>query len=274
MTTRLKFTEKDFLAAVLDSRYDTLVVGVENKDRVIKKIESVFGKDAYAETEEGLFIKGNDSFFKDRYSAGDLSRIMNALVGEGGCEWDRAQTHESIRINAVEEAYELVDAINARDLENMEEETGDLLLQAVFHANIARRNGEFTLDDVLTRLCAKLVHRHTHIFGDKKASSPEEALKRWEEAKALEKKESTLADKIKRVPDNFPSLLRSQKILKKLYSGGLENDAPELSAASLIVAIAGAIKNGADIEVDVLKELDEVVDEFMSGKIKRISEHK
>ena len=273
LDTLVRFTEKDFLVAVVDSRFDTLVTDVTDEEAVLRKINAVFGPGEYSVAGGSVLARGGDGFFKERYSVGDLAHIMNALVDEGGCEWDRAQTHESIRINAVEEAYELADAINSGDLKNLEEETGDLLLQAVFHANIAERAGEFTLDDVVTRLCAKLVYRHTHIFGEDKAATPEEALKRWEDAKAREKHENSLKDKLDRVPKNYPALLRTQKVLKKLFADGLENDAAVTDPAGLAVTIAGALKNGSDLEVDVLRELDAVTEEYVSGTIKKISDH-
>ncbi|MDE5616547.1 MAG: hypothetical protein K2I78_02015 [Clostridia bacterium] len=143
---------------------------------------------------------------KKRFNFFDLYEIMKILRGDGGCQWDRAQTHASIRENAVEEAYELVEAINNDDLDNMIEECGDLMLQSVFHCAIAEDGGEFDLEDVLSGICRKLIDRHTHIFGDVVANTPEEALKAWDAAKAKEKKYVSVSDKIDKIANSLPAL--------------------------------------------------------------------
>lgn len=124
---------------------------------------------------------------KTRYNFADLIKIMSILRGENGCMWDKEQTHESIRKNLIEEANELVEAINNDDIDNIIEECGDVLLQSIFHAKIAEDSGEFELSDVLSTLGTKLVSRHTHIFGDDKAESSEQALEFWRAAKLKEK---------------------------------------------------------------------------------------
>ena len=101
----------------------------------------------------------------ERYSFQDLNRIMALLRQPGGCPWDREQTHESIRRNMLEEAYEAVEAIDEKDPGHLKEELGDVLLQVVFHARMAEEEGLFTLDDVVDGICKKLVFRHPHVFG-------------------------------------------------------------------------------------------------------------
>ena len=149
---------------------------------------------------EYLRFGGKRLTARRRFDFSDLVEIMMALRAEGGCEWDRAQTHESIRINLIEEAYELVDAIDKGSREMMLEEAGDVLLQAVFHTQIALDNGEFGYSDMLTALCRKLLDRHTHIFGSNHAENAEQALGFWTEAKKKEKKYSSDADAMSRVP--------------------------------------------------------------------------
>jgi tetrapyrrole methylase family protein/MazG family protein len=149
-----------------------------------------------------------------RFGFYDLVEIMRTLRAENGCEWDRAQTHESIRINLIEEAYELVEAIDCNDPAMMLEETGDVLMQAVFHTEIAKENGEFGFSDMITALCRKLIDRHTHIFGENHASNADEALVFWNEAKKKEKKYKSGADAMDRVPKNLPALLYAEKIQK------------------------------------------------------------
>ena len=108
-----------------------------------------------------------------------LCEIMDTLLGENGCPWDRVQTHASLAQNMLEEAREAVEAINRGDMDNLKEELGDVLLQVVFHGKIAEKNGDFTMDDIMDVLCAKLVERHTHVFGGDEAATPEEALSIW-----------------------------------------------------------------------------------------------
>lgn len=183
-----------------------------------------------------LFIDAQEGFVKKKYGFGDLLRIMEKLTAQDGCSWDKAQTHESIRVNMIEEAYEAVDAIDAGDLAAMEEELGDVILQAVFHCNMAHRLGEFETADVLTGLCRKLVGRHTHIFGNDKAQNADEALGFWEQAKSAEKHYVSTADQLNRLPEGFPALLAAQKTYKKLKKAGVAADLPAPSQTEIDAA--------------------------------------
>ena len=118
----------------------------------------------------------------------ELLRVMDTLMGPQGCPWDRAQTHESLRDNMLEEAQEAVEAIDQRDMASLREELGDVLLQVVFHGILAQQAGHFTLQEVADGLVEKLVRRHSHVFGDHTAATPEEALRIWEANKAAEKR--------------------------------------------------------------------------------------
>ncbi|MCL2199883.1 MAG: nucleotide pyrophosphohydrolase [Defluviitaleaceae bacterium] len=109
----------------------------------------------------------------------ELLSIMDTLLGEGGCPWDREQTHFSILPNMMEECGEAVEAIKSGDIEAMREELGDVLLQVVFHAKIAEKAGHFNFDDIVATLSKKLVDRHTHVFGADKAETGEDAMKLW-----------------------------------------------------------------------------------------------
>jgi nucleoside triphosphate diphosphatase len=115
--------------------------------------------------------------------------IMVRLRGEGGCPWDREQTFDSIKPYTLEETYEVLEAIDKRDWEELPGELGDLLLQVLFYAQLAKDEARFSIDDVLDRLSAKLVNRHPHVFGDVKAKTSSEVLRNWEALKAQEKKE-------------------------------------------------------------------------------------
>ncbi len=195
-------------------------------------------------TGAALFIRGEDDVMeKSRYSFADLARVMTRLTADDGCPWDKAQTHESIRINLLEEAYEAADAIDKRDAENLREELGDVLLQAVFHCNIAERTGEFTFNDVVSELTAKLVTRHTHIFGENKAADADSALGFWEQAKAKEKSYNSLAGQLDRLPDSFPSLLTAAKAYKKSVKAGAD-----LSADKIAGKLSGLLSSGVTAE--------------------------
>ena len=136
---------------------------------------------------------------------------MDKLLSESGCPWDREQTHQSLRENMLEEAYEAVDAINNNDMESLVEELGDVLLQVVFHAKIAEMANTFTMDDIISAISNKLINRHTHIFGNEKATSAAEALRIWESNK---KKSDNPSQAIASVPKAFPALVRAAKVIK------------------------------------------------------------
>ncbi len=159
-----------------------------------------------------------------RFDFSDFVQIMKRLRADDGCEWDRAQTHDSIRINLIEEAYELLEAIDAKDSDMMKEECGDVLMQAIFHTEISEAEGSFDYGDMLTTLCRKLIDRHTHIFGTNHADTPEEALAFWNEAKKKEKKYSSYADSMDKVPKNLPSLLYAEKLQKRAKKSGFDWD--------------------------------------------------
>lgn len=227
-----------------------------------------------------LYVAAQSGFYKQKYTFGDLCRIMDRLVAPDGCPWDKAQTHESIRVNLIEEAYEAVDAIDGGDIDAMTEEIGDVLLQAVFHCNMGRRFGEFELSDVLGTLCGKLVNRHTHIFGENTAANADEALGYWEAAKSEEKSYVSTADKLNRLPQNFPSLLAAEKIYKKLAkvnAGGFDEleksaetapNSEEKYAKKLFVLAAKMAEENFDAEVSLNKFLAKIKENFEKAEQK------
>ena len=180
-----------------------------------------------------LLFPAEDFLKKQRFGFYDLIYIIHRLRDKDGCEWDKVQTHESIRSNAVEEAYELVDAINNKDLENMREETGDVLLQGAFHAVIAEGNGEYDVSDVVTELCKKLIFRHPHVFGTVKANNAEEALAAWEKAKMAEKKQKNVTEKMTHVAETLPQSMRAAKVQKYAASVGFDFASAEDSAGKV-----------------------------------------
>lgn len=159
--------------------------------------------------------KVNKILSKTKYNFEDLCLIMEILRGEGGCPWDTEQTHESIRKNFIEETYEVIEAIDNKDSDLLREELGDVLLQVVFHTQMEKEVGNFDIDDVSNDVCAKLVHRHPHIFGNVSADTAEEVLSNWEAIKNIEKSRETMYDKLISVPPMTPSLMRASKVAKK-----------------------------------------------------------
>ena len=159
---------------------------------------------------------------KPRYAMEDLIRIMEALRSPEGCPWDRVQTHQSIRANMLEEAYEAADAIDRADMDNLKEELGDVLLQVVFHARMAQEAGEFTFDDVVDGVCQKLVFRHPHVFGAVDAGDPEGALAAWDAQKRQEKGQKTTGDALDSVARALPALVRAAKLQDKARKAGFD----------------------------------------------------
>lgn len=168
----------------------------------------------------GVVVPEQPLLTKKRFGFEDVVAILKRLRAPDGCPWDRVQTHESIRINAIEEAYELVDAIDQKDPDRMCEEAGDVLMQSLFHTLIEEEKGNFTVADMLTELCTKLITRHTHVFGEDRAATADGALSVWEKNKMTEKRQHTYSDAVNDVPPCFPALLRAQKIAKRTEKGG------------------------------------------------------
>lgn len=173
-----------------------------------------------------------------------LIGIMKTLRSENGCPWDREQTYKSLKRYFIEETYEYLEVVDLEDKERMCEELGDVLLQVVFHAEIASENGDFNIEDVINGICNKLIHRHPHVFGDVKAENSGEVLKNWEEIK---KKEKGLADQtsvLQDVPSNLPALMRSYKVQQKAAQVGFDWD------------------NTSDVFAKIREEIDELEAEY------------
>ncbi len=139
----------------------------------------------------------------------DLVRVVARLRAPDGCPWDRAQSHRSLRRHLLDETYELLDAIEDGDPVRLREELGDLLLQAVFHAQMAADEGDFDVDDVAEVTVEKLIRRHPHVFADVEADTPEQVYANWERIKAAEGEERPVDAEM---PGSLPSLLAAQKV--------------------------------------------------------------
>lgn len=150
-----------------------------------------------------------------------LRAIMHRLRAPGGCPWDAEQTHESLVSNLLEEAYEVVAAIRSEDGENLQEELGDLLLQVVFHSELAEEGGRFDLDEVARGICEKLVRRHPHVYGESAAGDSGAVLKQWEEIKRAEKGDDE-KPYLHGVGAGLPATLRGFKLQKKAAKVGFD----------------------------------------------------
>jgi tetrapyrrole methylase family protein / MazG family protein len=171
----------------------------------------------------------------------DLVKVMARLRGPGGCPWDREQTHETLARHLLEEAHELLEAIDVGDADAIRDELGDLLLQVVFHAQISSDEGRWDVDDVARRLVEKLVHRHPHVFGDVEVSGSDEVLTNWEQLKAEEAGgRSGVEDEI---PETLPALARAAKVQRRAAGWGVEWASKEAAVAALreeVAALSGA----------------------------------
>ncbi len=163
----------------------------------------------------------------------DLLKVMAKLRSPTGCPWDREQSHLTLRRHAIEEVYELIDAIEARDDIEMAEELGDILLQVVFHCQLARERGAFDFEKVTRHLVDKLIRRHPHVFGTTKVKNVDEVWANWEKIKKAEKHGTKHArhSALDGVPKHLPALLRAEKLLKKARKAKLVADGRKTNRA-------------------------------------------
>lgn len=151
-----------------------------------------------------------------------LVEIMDTLRGENGCPWDREQGHRSLMPYVIEEAYEVVEAIEEDDMEKLCEELGDLMLQIVFQARIAKEEGNFTIADVLNSINNKLIRRHPHIFGDVSVKNSAEVVKNWEEIKLKEKGVTRRSSLLDGIPFSMPALLHARRLQQRAAEVGFD----------------------------------------------------
>ncbi len=157
-----------------------------------------------------------------------LLKIMETLRSPTGCVWDREQDHDSLKKNLIEESYEVVEAIEEKNLVNLKEELGDLLLQVVFHSQIGDENGDFDINDVLKSIISKLVRRHPHVFKGQKVKNSKEVLSNWEAIKKKERREKKIADSIfSNIPKILPALHYAFEIQRRAARLGFDWNNPE-----------------------------------------------
>ena len=203
----------------------------------------------------------NEMKSKTRFNADDLRKIMVILRSPEGCPWDRVQTHKSIRQDLLEEAYETAEAIDCESDEMLCEELGDVLLQVMFHSRIAEEEGRFTVDDVYTGVCKKMIERHPHIFGDVKVDSVDDVLTNWDAIKQNSKKRDTLNEQLEGVCKALPALMLASKYVSKCLKNGIEVSGSDISDVNeesvgdmLFDIVVAAKKNGVDPELALQKK--------------------
>lgn len=194
-----------------------------------------------------LLIERRGLTQKTRFSLEDLLEILKILRSDNGCEWDRAQTRESIANNLIEECYELYDAILSGDASAITEECGDVLLQVAFHILFGEEAHEYNRSDVISGICEKLITRHTHVFGADKAANGEAALALWERNKQKEKGFCTAGEYLQSVPKSFPGCMRAQKLQKRAAKYGFDFENAEQiydKIAEEAQEVKGSLSNG------------------------------
>ncbi len=162
----------------------------------------------------------------ERYDFHHLEEIVSRLRAPGGCPWDREQTHRSMKADLIEEAWEVLDAIDSDDPYRLADELGDLLLHVAMHACIGEEHGDFDARDVLFAVCNKMITRHPHVFADAEANTSEEVLRAWDKIKMGEKSLGTVTEAMRDIPRSYPALMRAAKVQKKARNVGFDWDDP------------------------------------------------
>lgn len=190
-----------------------------------------------------------------------LRGVIHILRGEKGCPWDREQTHETLKRCLVEETYEVIEAIDNKDHDNLEEELGDVLLQVVMHAEIGSESGEFDLKTIANRVADKMIRRHPHVFAEKtyknqskQAETIDNVLERWENVKRNEHGAKSQTDSMKSIPKALPALLRSDKVQKKAADVGFDWDTVEEAFAKVKEETAELLEIYDGCDRDHIKE--------------------
>ena len=184
----------------------------------------------------------------------DLIQVMHTLRDENGCSWDREQTHETLKKYLIEECYEVLEAIEEKDDDKIIEELGDVLLQVIFHAQIAKEEGYFNINDVIKSITNKMINRHPHIFKNPESKNSKQVLDSWENIKVKEKGFDNYTDTLKHVPKNLPGLMRADKVQQKAARVGFDWDTVEPAMEK------------------VLEELQEVKDVYKENNRAKIQE--
>lgn len=196
---------------------------------------------------------------KEKYDINDLLEITRILRSENGCPWDREQDHKSIRMDLLEETYEVMEAIDCDDAAMLREELGDLLFQSVFHCQIEAERGRFDFNDVCDEIAKKMIYRHPHVFGDVSVNNSDEVLVNWEKLKQASKHQSDAAATLESVPNILPALMRGQKIAKRSADAGL-------AFSDTDSALSWVKENVENLNLAILDKNDDKIDDTF-GKL-------
>lgn len=197
--------------------------GIKNEEQVLKIPLHELDKNDQIGSLTSIYIPKIEKINKKVYDFNDIMGIMKLLRSKDGCPWDIEQTHESIRESLLEEAYEVVEAIDSGDTDNLVEELGDLLLQIVFHSQIGYEEGEFNPIEITSSLANKLIMRHPHVFLEKKVENPEEVVYNWNKIKYANRDITSLSEKLRDIP-RLPALMLSLKVQDKAAEIGFDWD--------------------------------------------------
>lgn len=238
----------EYLVYVLKS------AGIPEDEKVLKTEIYNIDKIEWIDHLTSIYIPKTEE--KDKiYDFNSLLKIMEELRGENGCTWDINQTNDSLKKYLIEEAYELIDAIDNEDIEGMIEELGDVLLQIVFHSQIGKEEGYFTIVDVINGISEKMINRHPHVFSNVQIEGEENLKISWEEIKSKEKNYRSTEDKVLAIPKSLPSLIRSEKIQKRLRGTDIEENFQELADKIIFM-----VKN-----IEKVENKDKVFGELLSA---------
>jgi tetrapyrrole methylase family protein/MazG family protein len=228
--------------------------GVKGEEKIIEVPLYELDRTEHLDHLTSIFIPKTSNNITKKYEMDNLVNIMQKLRSKEGCPWDKKQTHQSLKPYLIEECYEVLEAIEEEDVDLLEEELGDLLLQIVFHCEIARESGYFDIKDVITGICQKLIRRHPHVFGDISVDTTDKVLENWEEIKRQEKDEKSYTESLMRIPKHLPALMKSYKVQAKAAKVGFDWD-----------SIDGAMEK-------VKEEFQELINVFKTEKQDEIKE--
>ena len=195
----------------------------------------------------------------DKYTLDDLKDVVRRLTADDGCPWDRIQTHDTLKRYLIEECYEVIDAIDNEDNENMCEELGDVLFQIVFHSELADKENAFDMSDVIDGVTRKMISRHPHIFSDQGEKSISEINESWESIKKEEKGYKNNMEILRSVPASLPALMRCEKVVTKAYKNNMDNESLE-DIALRIEEKSKLIKNLGSYQKE---EQEEIIGNFL-----------
>ncbi len=195
---------------------------------------------------------------RTRFDMDDLIAVMTRLRAPDGCPWDKEQTHESLLTNLLEESYEYIQAVRDREIDHMYDELGDVLLQVVFHAEIARQHGDFEINDVTTAICRKMIERHTHIFGTATADTAEDVLTNWEAIKRRQRGITSHAQAMEDVSTGLSPLMRASKVQNKAAKIGFDFSSAR-EALEKVYEEAGEVSENLDAQADPEMELGDLL---------------